>query len=197
MIPDLDRRGQLPPGIHRALFEEVIARFGGKSLWSLAMIKNEAQLRQAMDRLDAIEKHLDDLRKESSGFELETLARPVSVLAEEIRGEIREYLVLRASDLQGAICGPLAKPVLLENIGDLLAKLRIAAGLTQNELAQRLGWHQSNLSRFESETYSGQTISKVSEVASALGVYLLVSPSLTPELEKASITACIETIRNT
>jgi hypothetical protein len=32
MIPDLDFFGTLPPGTHRATFDEVIERFGGKSL---------------------------------------------------------------------------------------------------------------------------------------------------------------------
>jgi transcriptional regulator with XRE-family HTH domain len=51
-------------------------------------------------------------------------------------------------------------------------------------MAELLGWEQSNLSRFENENYSSQTISKIVEFASALGIYLHVTPSLTEEPEQ-------------
>jgi transcriptional regulator with XRE-family HTH domain len=77
----------------------------------------------------------------------------------------------------------LNKPILIDNISELLSKLRIAANLSQHEMADKLGWEQSNLSRFENENYNSQTISKIVEYVSALGVWLHITPSLTEEIK--------------
>jgi transcriptional regulator with XRE-family HTH domain len=97
---------------------------------------------------------------------------------EELKEEIEEYRIIREVNLEEAVSGILSEHVLIDNIGPLLAKLRIAAKMTQEDLANELGWEQSNLSRFENESYSSQTIGKVVEYTSALGVWLLVKPSL-------------------
>jgi transcriptional regulator with XRE-family HTH domain len=97
--------------------------------------------------------------------------------------KIIEYKKLKELPFTDAITSLLSRPVLIDNIGELLAKLRIAAKLSQSDIAQRLGWQQSNLSRFESENYNSQTINKIVEYASLLGVWLHVQPSLTEEAE--------------
>lgn len=145
------------------------------------MIRNDAQLRHAEDRLKEIYETIEQFAQLHSGRELRFFTDSLEQEAEERRAEIEEYLQLRDQTLEEAIQGVLREPSLLGNIGELLTKLRIAADLTQQELADRLGWHQSNLSRFESENYSSQTIAKVVEYATALGVWLHVSPSLTEE----------------
>jgi len=48
-------------------------------------------------------------------------------------------------------------------------------------MAEKLGWQQPNLSRFESENYSSQTIAKITEFVGILGIYLHVMPSITEE----------------
>ncbi len=142
------------------------------------MIKNDAQLKRTHRVLREVRERVYDLERRYSGIELETLAAPVIDFAEDLEREISEYRELRQSSLDQAVAGPLSEPMLLDNVAQLLSKLRIAAGLTQADLAERLGWRQSNLSRFESAAYSSQTIAKVVEYAAALGVYLHVSPCL-------------------
>lgn len=143
------------------------------------MIKNDKQLKHAQARLKEVRREIDELERQYSGLQLDIFRTPLVQEKEKREEEIEEYLQLRELSLEEAVVGPLKKPTLLGNVGELLAKLRIAAGLTQQELAERLDWHQSNLSRFESEYYSGQTVAKIIEYATSLGVWLHITPSLT------------------
>jgi transcriptional regulator with XRE-family HTH domain len=142
-------------------------------------IKNEAQLTSARKRLSQVIKRIEEYKQQYSGFERDVFIPPLLDEKGELKSDIEEYIFLKNHSFKDAIQGPLQRPQLIDNIGELLAKLRIASNLTQSELAEKLGWDQSNLSRFESENYSSQTIAKVVEFASALGVFLYVTPSLT------------------
>jgi transcriptional regulator with XRE-family HTH domain len=143
------------------------------------MIKNEIQLGRAQERYDEIRKTIEDLEERYSGARLRIMKSGFVEELVERREEIREYKRLRQLDLEAAIQDLLSeKPMLLDSVNELLTKLRIAADVTQEEIAERLGWHQPNVSRFESENYGGQTISKVVEYAGSLGVWLYVAPSL-------------------
>lgn len=143
------------------------------------MIKNETQLRQAQERCEEIRQIIEDVAQQYSGTRRRIMESGFVEELAERREEIREYRRLRKLDLGAAIRGPLSeKPMLLDNINEFLTKLRIAADLTQEEIAERLGWHQPNVSRFESENYGGQTISKVVEYADGLGIWLYLAASL-------------------
>ena len=53
-----------------------------------------------------------------------------------------------------------------------LAALRNEAGLSQKELAQRVGTSQQQISRLESPSYEGHSLSMLRRVAEALGASL-------------------------
>ena len=142
------------------------------------MIKNDLQMNRAFARINKLLEEIADLELNPAGAETDFFASHLRKELEGLRAEVRQYNSLRTLPFDIAIDTQLREPVLLENVGSLLAKLRIAAKLSQAEMAKRLGWHQSNLSRFESDNYSSQTIAKISEYISALGVWLLVVPSL-------------------
>jgi len=57
-----------------------------------------------------------------------------------------------------------------EGVGQLLVALRIAQGISQRELAQRLGVHESQVSRDERNEYHGVTVERAHRVLEALGV---------------------------
>jgi transcriptional regulator with XRE-family HTH domain len=57
----------------------------------------------------------------------------------------------------------------LSDMGRLLIALRIARGLTQRELAQRLEVHESQVSRDERNEYYGITLERANEIIKALG----------------------------
>jgi transcriptional regulator with XRE-family HTH domain len=142
------------------------------------MIKNDLQLKRAKTRLKDIRAEISEYQEEYTGIERDILIYPLMDEKRSILNDIEEFTALRNLPFEKAVVSTLNKPELIDNIGQLLAKLRIAAKLTQQEMAQRLGWDQPNVSRFESETYNSQTIAKVVEYAAALGIWLHVRPSM-------------------
>ena len=56
-----------------------------------------------------------------------------------------------------------------------LSGLREQAGLTQSQLARRVGTSQQQISRLESPSYEGHSLSMLRRVASALGTQVHVS----------------------
>lgn len=148
------------------------------------MIKNDVQLKNSIELLQKIDQNIKEITKDPpSLFPKDFLLEPYLQQYKAVESEIKEYYLLRSIDLKLAVSSALDYPVLLENAGELLAKLRIASKLTQAEMANKLGWEQSNVSRFESENYSGQTISKIIEYANALGIWLHIRPSLNEEID--------------
>lgn len=156
------------------------------------MIKNDGQLVQARIQLQKVRQDIGNLRERYTGLELQLLANPMIQFAAEIEAEITEFQELKGLDLEEAIGVALGAPTPIGNIGRLLARLRIAAGLTQSELASRLQWQQPNLSRFESETYNAQTVAKVVQYASALGVWLSVAASLAENPLQRIVTTSVD-----
>jgi transcriptional regulator with XRE-family HTH domain len=142
------------------------------------MIKNNSQLKRAKERELQITKELEIIEGEYSGFELEVRKKPYLDELEKLEKDIDEFNAITLLKFEDAVQRILSKPIIIENVGELLAKLRIAAGITQKELADSMGWKQPNLSRFESVNYSSQTVKGISEYVSALGVWLHIYPSL-------------------
>jgi transcriptional regulator with XRE-family HTH domain len=61
-----------------------------------------------------------------------------------------------------------------ESIGQSLVALRIAKGLTQRELAQRLDVAEAQVSRDERNEYHGITIERAQRVLNAMGATVKV-----------------------
>jgi DNA-binding transcriptional regulator YiaG len=83
---------------------------------------------------------------------------------ELLKGQIRRYEDLREGrinhrELKGLNELPIA-----------LIEARIAAGLTQKALADRLGIKQQQVQRWESKLYSGVGVERLQEVIDALGM---------------------------
>jgi transcriptional regulator with XRE-family HTH domain len=65
-----------------------------------------------------------------------------------------------------------------------LASLRKASGLSQKQLAKRVGTSQQQISRLESPSYEGHSLSMLRRVAEVLGatVYVEIQPQRTRKL---------------
>lgn len=148
------------------------------------MIKNNNQYIDARDRLNSVRQSLETYKNDPNNFDVQFLVPALEIEVGKLEDDIQEYLDLRELPFEIALETVLNRHMLIDNIGELLAKLRMAAKKSQTDLANELGWEQPNLSRFESENYSSQTISKIIEYASALGIYLHVIPS---SLEKIDL----------
>jgi ribosome-binding protein aMBF1 (putative translation factor) len=60
----------------------------------------------------------------------------------------------------------------LKGLGHMLVSLRIAQGLSQKELAKRLGIKESQISRDEKNEYHGITLDRANKILEALNVTL-------------------------
>jgi ribosome-binding protein aMBF1 (putative translation factor) len=84
--------------------------------------------------------------------------------AEELRAQMSEYEALRAGQVS------VLELDTLTALPEALIRARIAAGLTQRQLAARLGIKEQQIQRYEATRYSGVTLERVQAVADALGM---------------------------
>lgn len=82
---------------------------------------------------------------------------------ESLRRQIRDYEQLRRHG------GKTLDVRSIEKLPQSLIRARIAAGLTQKELATRLGVKEQQVQRYEATNYSSASLARVLEIARILG----------------------------
>ena len=133
------------------------------------MIRNESEYQKAMSRLEEersrLEQHCEHLKTHGlRGDELKRALDPLRSFHLQLEEEVQSYERLKRGDL-----GELLN---LHGLGRMLVALRIARGITQQELADRLDVHASQVSRDERNEYHGITVDRASRVLDALNVEL-------------------------
>jgi ribosome-binding protein aMBF1 (putative translation factor) len=133
------------------------------------MIRNEHEYQEAVRRLHEERRRLREHqeRLEHTGLASDEVQRAVDPLRsfhEQLAEEVESYERLKRGEL-----GELRN---LHGLGTTLVALRIARGLTQRELAQRLGVHESQVSRDERNEYHAVTVDRASKILDVLGVEL-------------------------
>jgi DNA-binding XRE family transcriptional regulator len=136
------------------------------------MIRNEAEYREAVGRLEEersrLEAHRAGLRQTGlSADEIKRVMDPMESFHLQLREEVESYERLLRGDF-----GEFHN---LRGIGQLLIGLRIAHGLTQRELAERLEVHESQVSRDERNEYFNITLERASRILDALNVDLVTT----------------------
>jgi ribosome-binding protein aMBF1 (putative translation factor) len=86
--------------------------------------------------------------------------------AETLGDEIRHYERLREGRFEERELDS------LEELPAAMIEARIAAGLTQKELADRLGLHEQQIQRWEANRYSGVGVARLQEVVEATGMHV-------------------------
>jgi len=133
------------------------------------MIRNESEYQEATRRqreeLERLEQHRQRLVEAGlTEPEVERALDPLRSFHLQLAEEIESYERLRRGDL--------GELVNLHGLGRTLIALRIAIGLTQRQLADKLGVHESQVSRDERNEYHGITVDRAGRVLDALGVEL-------------------------
>lgn len=131
------------------------------------MIRSEQEYRKALERLeqDLVVLKEQKAQLEKLGLQGEELARalqPIQSFHEQLREEVEMYEHMKRGDL-----GVLRH---LTSIGRWLIGVRIAKGLTQQQLAERLGVAPSQVSRDETNDYHGISVDRAQRILEALGV---------------------------
>jgi DNA-binding XRE family transcriptional regulator len=136
------------------------------------MIKNEREYRITRAQVAKFEQALSDLSAQGGGGDrlhplLQKAQRDsLQSQLDDLREEIATYEALR-SGRQSVISLDS-----LEELPRALIQARIAAGLSQRELAARLGVKEQQVQRYEATEYAGASLARVTEVVRALGLHV-------------------------
>ena len=130
------------------------------------MIRSEQEYQKALTRLEQDRSVLKQQRQQLEGLGLqgEELARalqPMESFHQQLCEEVEIYERMKRGDL-GALRN-------LTSIGRWLIGIRIAKGLTQQDLANRLGVAPSQVSRDENNEYHGISVERAQRILEALG----------------------------
>lgn len=134
------------------------------------MIKNDRQFRITKAQVARFEGALKELaaspRKDLHPALRKAEADALKSQLHDLRKEMEEYNALKSGK---------RKTVALASLDELprtLIRARIAAGLTQEELAAKLGLKPQQIQRYEATDYHSASMQRMSEVLRALGVRL-------------------------
>ena len=136
------------------------------------MITNERQYKISKTALAKLRAHIESFdapkvaratgHAQFAEAELHALESESEILAENIA----EYEALRAGNRAGLQVNS------LEELPTVLVKARIAQGLSQRALAERLGMKEQQIQRYEAEKYSSASLRRILEVSSCLNLKL-------------------------
>ena len=134
------------------------------------MIKNERQYKITRAQAVRFSNALEGLRQRpNNGDSLHPLIAKAqedalcSQLA-DLESELSEYEALKAGEFQ------LDSLKVVADLPSILIKARIAQGLSQKELAERVGLKEQQIQRYEATDYASANLARIMEVASAFDV---------------------------
>ena len=143
------------------------------------MIKNERQYKITKAQAARFSNALDSLRQHPNNNDS---LHPLIAKAQEdalssqladLERDLNEYEALKAGEFQ------LDSLKVVADLPSILIKARIAQGLSQKELAERIGLKEQQIQRYEATDYASANLARIKEVASAFGVEVN-RPSITP-----------------
>lgn len=145
------------------------------------MIRNDTEYKEAIARLEGerarLAEHRERLKKAGLGAdEIKRVIDPMESFRLQLKEEVESYERLKRGEFEE-----------LENFsgfGSLLVALRIARGISQRDLARRLGVHESQVSRDERNEYHGITLERAMKIIEALHVRLFTKVELGDRLEE-------------
>lgn len=132
------------------------------------MIKNERQYRitkaQAAKLAAALESFLSQPADGGKTHPrlVKAQADALRSQLESLRGELREYEGIKGGDIPPPDLSYIAA------VPRDLIRARIAAGLSQKELAERLGMPEQQIQRYESVEYESVSFARIAEIAEVL-----------------------------
>ncbi len=147
------------------------------------MIRTEKEYRLMIKRLEQekelIAKQRQQFVQEGLGNEqVQRLIDPLESFYLQLQEEVDAY---------ERLCqGELDELYNVRSIGHLLISARIARGLSQRQLAERLGVNESSISRDERHEYHNITLDRAAKILDTLGVSFRATPELIPDSKLAA-----------
>ena len=146
------------------------------------MIRSETEYQEAYAHLaeerNRLAEHRSRLREAGLGDrEIKRVTDPMESFHLQLQEEVESYERWKRGEFEE-----------LENLrgfGQLLISLRIAQGISQRELAKRLGVHESQVSRDERNEYYGITLERAIKILDALNARLHTRVEIAPPRQLA------------
>jgi HTH-type transcriptional regulator/antitoxin HigA len=135
------------------------------------MIKSDAQRERTLVQIEGFQKALAQAENQTSGKRATAVRASYEGMIRQLEEEVREYDQLKAGDFK------LPRVDRLDQIAPSIVKLRIAKGVSQTELARRLGVSKQIISRYEESDYETVGVARLQEILDAIGVKTLVTLS--------------------
>lgn len=131
------------------------------------MIRNEKEYREAVERIgqekDRLAMQEAELKAMGLGpAEIKRALDPMRSFHQQLEEELASYERLKRGEFDEVLN--------LRGLGPLLVSLRIARGLTQRQLAEKLAVHETQVSRDERNEYHGITLERAAKILESLGV---------------------------
>ena len=120
------------------------------------MIKSDAQRECTAAQIEGFRHTLAKVDREMTGKRAGAVRGSYEGMIRQLEDELREYEELKSGELT------LPNVERLDQIAPFVAKMRIAKGVSQTELARRLGVSKQVISRYEETEY--QTVSRLQEI---------------------------------
>jgi HTH-type transcriptional regulator / antitoxin HipB len=130
------------------------------------MIQNEHQYKVTQTKLRELEQSLIDLDINSGNLSkrlLQAEKNGIQVLVDRLCAEIVEYDNLKQQRTPIQICS-------LDELAIGLIKARISTGMTQKELAAKIGVQEQQIQRYEENQYASASLTRLTEIARALEI---------------------------
>jgi len=135
------------------------------------MIKSDAQRERAVAQIEGFRRALAKVGEEKPSKRGAVLRASYEGMIRQLEDELREYDELKAGELK------LPHVEKLDEIAPFITKIRIAKGVSQTELARRLGVSKQVISRYEESEYQTVSIARLQEILDAVGITTLVTLS--------------------
>ena len=148
------------------------------------MIRSDAEYREAVARSRKSEERLIEYREELSRQGLSTDEVEMTVgatvsLLDDLKDELAQYKRIKEGDLSGFGT--------LREVGRLLIAARLARGLSQRELADGIGVHESQVSRDERNEYQGISLERAAQILEVLEIDLVIRAILRREGDRSAV----------
>ena len=128
------------------------------------MIKSDAQRERTVAQIEGFQQALAKVAKDKADKRSAAIRGSYESMIRQLEDELGEYDRLKA--------GEVALPHVerLDQIAPFITRIRIAKGLSQTELAKRLGVSKQVISRYEESDYQTVAISRLQEILDAIGI---------------------------